>query len=162
MSPQIVFPLSLALGYVTWLLCFFTYILPRLRLMERFNMHRAVATLHSFRFIGLAFIVPGVTGPDLPPAFASFAANWDLATAVLAIMALLTVKARPVFWLFVIAFNVVGLLDILIDYFHAVQNGVPTAAGQLGATFFIVTMLVPILVITNCYSLYSLVKDRSS
>jgi hypothetical protein len=157
-----VFPISLVLGYVTWLLCFFTYILPRMRLMDQFNIHRAVATLHSFRFIGLAFIVPGVTGPDLPPAFANFAAYCDLATALLAVLALLTVKARPVFWLFVAAFNIVGLLDILIDYFHAIQNGVPVAAGQLGATFFIVTMLVPLLVITNFYSLYSLVRSRSA
>jgi hypothetical protein len=66
-----------------------------------------------------------------------------------------------VFWGFVAAFNIVGLLDILIDYFHAIQNGVPAAAGQLGATFFIVTLLVPLLVITNIYSLYSLARSRS-
>jgi hypothetical protein len=162
MSPQLVFPISLVFGYVAWLLCFFVYIEPRLRSMDRFGMHRAVATLHSFRFIGLAFIVPGVTGPDLPAAFSRFAAYCDLTTALFAALALLTVKTRPVFWVFVTAFNIVGLLDIIIDYFHAIENGVPAAAGQLGATFFIVTLLVPLLVITNIYSLYSLARSRSA
>jgi hypothetical protein len=160
MSPELVFPVSLVLGYVAWLLCFLVYIRPKLLSMDRFDMHRVVATLHSFRFIGLAFIVPGVTGPDLPTAFSHFAAYCDLATALLAILALMTVKARPIFWVFVAAFNIVGLFDILTDYFHAIQNGVPAAAGQLGATFFIVTLLVPLLVITNVYSLYSLARSR--
>jgi hypothetical protein len=31
---------------------------------------RPLLTLHSFRFVGLAFLVPGVVSPDLPAAFA--------------------------------------------------------------------------------------------
>jgi hypothetical protein len=53
MTPQIIFPLDLALGYVAWLLCFGTYVWPRLREMDSVHAQRAIATLHSFRFIGL-------------------------------------------------------------------------------------------------------------
>ena len=107
MSPEIIFGLHLILGYVTWLLCFGVYILPRLKSMDPVAAQRAIATLHSFRFFGLVFIVPGVVG-NLPAGFATFAAYWDLATGVLAILALLTVRIRPLFWLFVAAFNLVG------------------------------------------------------
>src|SRR5215467_15638557 len=117
MSPTTIFQLHLVLGYVPWLLCFGAYIWPRLKTMDPVEAHRAIATLHSFRFFGLVFIVPGVVGPSLPASFAAFAAYWDFATGVLAILALLTVRIRPLFWTFVVSFNVVGVADIIFDYY---------------------------------------------
>ncbi|HEY1212555.1 MAG TPA: hypothetical protein VGE93_02880, partial [Bryobacteraceae bacterium] len=73
MSPQIIFQLHLAFGYVAWLLCFGVYLLPRLKAMDRVDAQRAIATLHSFRFFGLVFLLPGVVGPNLPTRFAGFA-----------------------------------------------------------------------------------------
>src|SRR5713226_4986181 len=105
MSPTTLFELQLVLGYVACLLFFVTYFLPRLKSMGRVEAHRAIATLHSFRFFGLVFILPGVVGPNLPAGFASFAAYGDFATGLLAMLALLTVRIRPLFWLFVVAFN---------------------------------------------------------
>src|SRR5260370_36657423 len=138
MSPETIFDLHLILGYVAWLLCFGVYILPRLKSMELVAAQRAIATLHSFRFFGLVFILPGVVGPNLPAAgFATFPAYWDLATGVLAILALLTLRIRPLFWLFVVAFNLVGVVDLVLDYYHAVQLGLPALAWQLGAPYAI-------------------------
>ena len=74
MSPENLFQIHLVLGYVAWLLCFGVYVLPRLRSMDRFEAQRVIATLHSFRFFGLVFILPGVVGPNLPARFAVFAA----------------------------------------------------------------------------------------
>src|SRR3984893_17562735 len=109
MSAETLFNLHLVLGYVAWGLCFGAYVMPRLKSMDLVAAQRAIATLHSFRFFGLVFILPGVVGPNLPVAgFATFAAYWDLATGELAILALLTVRIRPLFWLFVVAFNLVG------------------------------------------------------
>src|SRR5579871_2730652 len=135
MSPETIFRLHLVLGYVAWLLCFRAYLLPILKSMDQIEAHRAIATLHSFRFFGLVFIVPGVVSPGLPASFAAFAAYWDFATGLLAMLALLTVRIRPVFWFFVVAFNVVGLLDILLDYYHAVDLGLAEQAGNLGAAY---------------------------
>lgn len=90
MKPASIFQLQLALGYVPWLLCFGAYVWPTLRTMEPAEAHRAIATLHSFRFFGLVFIVPGVVGHDLPSGFATFAAYGDFATALLAMLALAT------------------------------------------------------------------------
>src|SRR6266446_6790392 len=158
MSPEILFQTHLVLGYVAWLLCFGAYILPWLKSMDRIAAQRAIATLHSFRFFGLVFILPGVVSPNLPASFAVFAAYWDFATGVLAMLALLTVRIRPLFWLFVVAFNLVGFVDLILDYYHAVQVDLPAKAGELGATYAIPIVYVPLLMITHVAAFYLLVR----
>jgi hypothetical protein len=158
MSPATVFQIHLVLGYVPWLLCFGAYVLPWLKSMEPAEAQRAIATLHSFRFFGLVFIVPGIVGANLPTGFATFAAYGDFATGVLAMLALLTVSIRPVFWLFVVAFNVVGTIDIIVDYYHGNQLGLPALAGELGATYAIPVIYVPVLMITHVVAFYLLLR----
>jgi hypothetical protein len=162
MPPQIIFPLQLVLGYVACLLFFSVYVFPRLKTMDRIDAQRAIATLHSFRFFGLVFLLPGVVGPNLPAGFAAFAAYGDLATGVLAMLALFTVRIRALFWLFVVAFNLVGLSDIIVDYFHAIQAGLPALAGQLGATYVIPIIYVPMLMITHVVAFYLLLRPHVS
>src|SRR5262245_36958008 len=132
MSPETLFQLHLVLGYVAWLLVFGVYVLPRLQAIDRVEAHRAIATLHSFRFFGLVFILPGVVG-NLPAGFATFAAYGDFATGGLAMAALLAVRIRPLFWLFVVAFNVVGVVVLLADYYQPSQLDLPEPSGLLGA-----------------------------
>jgi hypothetical protein len=129
--------------------------------MDLVGAQRAIATLHSFRFFGFVFILPGVVGPNLPVAgFATFAAYWDLATGLLAILALLTVRIRPLFWLFVAAFNLVGVVDLILDYYHATQVGLPALARQLGATYAIPISYVPVLMITHVITFYLLLRPH--
>jgi hypothetical protein len=149
MLPATIFQIHLVLGYVPWLLCFGAYIWPRFKAMSPVEAQRTIATLHSFRFFGLVFIIPGVVGPNLPTDFATFAAYGDFATGLLAMLALLTVRMRPLFWLFVVAFNLVGSADILVDYYHGNQAGLPALAGELGATYAIPIIYVPLLMITH-------------
>jgi hypothetical protein len=160
MSSQIVFQTHLVLGYVAWLLCFSAYIWPWLKSMEPVDAHRAIATLHSFRFFGLVFIVPGVVGSGLPASFATFAAYWDLATGLLAMLALLTVRISPLFWLFVVGFNLVGMVDLVLDYYHAVQANLAAMAGELGAAYAIPIILVPLLMITHITAFYLLLRPQ--
>jgi hypothetical protein len=159
MSPEIIFNIQLILGYVAWLLCFRAYIMPRLKAMEPVAQQRAIATLHSFRFFGLVFILPGVVG-NLPASFAPFAAYWDLATGVLAMLALLTVRIRPLFWVFVAAFNLVGIVDLILDYYHAIRAGLPAIAGQMGAAYAIPVIYVPLLMITHVVAFYLLLRPQ--
>lgn len=160
MPPQIIFLIHLVSGYVAWLLCFRAYLMPRLKTMDLVAAQRAIATLHSFRFFGLVFILPGVVGPNLPASFATFSAYWDLATGVLAMLALFTVRIRPLFWLFVVAFNLVGIVDLILDYYHASRAGLPALAGQLGAAYVIPIIYVPLLMITHVVALYLLVRQQ--
>jgi hypothetical protein len=160
MLPEIIFPIHLVLGYVACLLWFCVYALPKLKLMSRFQAQRVIATIHSFRFFGLVFFLPGVVGPHLPAGFATFAAYGDFTTGVLAILALLTARIRPLFWFFVVAFNLVGTVDIFDAYYNAIRGGLPALAGQLGAAYIIPILYVPVLMITHFVALYWLVRPR--
>ena len=160
MSPEIVFQIHLVLGYVPWLLCFGVYVWPWLNSMEPVEAQRAIATLHSFRFFGLVFIIPGVVGANLPSGFAAFAAYADFTTGVLAMLALLTFRIGPLLWLFVVAFNLVGAVDIIVDYYHGSQFGLPALAGELGATYAIPIIYVPLLMITHVVAFYLLARPQ--
>jgi|SRR5215467_13377612 len=74
--------------------------------------------------------------------------------------ALFTVRIRPLFWLFVVAFNVVGAVDIIVDYYHATQLGLPAHAGELGATYAIPIIYVPLLMITHVAAFYLLARPQ--
>jgi len=161
MSPALIFNLHLVLGYVAWLLCTNAYIFPKLKAMNPADAQRAIASLHSFRFFGLVFILPGVVGHNLPLGFAPFAAYGDFATGLLAIMALLAIRIRPLFWLLVVGFNLVGAIDILVDYYHGVKLALPDSSGELGSTYAIVIIYVPLLMITHFISFYLLLRLQS-
>jgi hypothetical protein len=161
MSTETLFQIHLVAGYVAWLLCFGAYILPWLRSADAFAAQRAIATLHSFRFFGLVFLLPGVVSPNLPAGFAVFAAWGDFATGVLAMLALLAVRIRPLFWLFVVAFNVVGTIDLIVDYYNAIRLDLPAHAEWLGATYAIPIVYVPVLMITHVTAFYFLLRPRA-
>ena len=160
MSPATIFQIHLVLGYVPWLLFVGAYVWPWLKSMDRVEAHRVIATVNSFRFFGLVFLIPGVVGPNLPASFTTFAAYGDFATGVLAMLALLTVRIRPVFWLFVVAFNIVGVADLIVDYFHAIQLGLPAHAGEFGAAYAIPIIYVPLLMITHVVAFYLLTRTQ--
>jgi hypothetical protein len=159
MSPTIIFQTQLILGYAAWLLAFGAYIWPWLKTQEPVAAQHFIATLHGFRFFGLVFILPGIVG-NLPAEFTTFAAYGDFATGVLALFALVTVRIRPLFWLFIVAFNVVGIGDLLFDYYHATQVGLPELAGELRSTYAIPILYVPLLMITHITSLYLLLRSQ--
>ena len=75
-------------------------------------------------------------------------------------LALLTARTRPLFWSFVVAFNIVGTTDIIVDYYHAIQSGLPAMAGQLGSTYAIAIIYVPLLMITHAVAFYFLLRPR--
>jgi hypothetical protein len=159
MSPAMIFDIQLVLGYVPWLLAFSAYAWPKLKAMDPVDAQRAIATLHSFRFFGLVFLIPGVVGPNLPADFTNFAAYGDFATGVLAMLALLTVRMRALFWPLVVAFNLVGAADILVDYYHGNQIGLAAIAGELGATYAIPILYVPALMITHVAAFALMARD---
>jgi hypothetical protein len=158
MSTETLFRTHLVLDYVAWLLCFGAYVWPWLRSMDRVAAHRTIATLHSFRFFGLVFILPGVVSPNLPAGFAMFAAYGDFAAGVLSMLSLLTVRIRPLFGPFVLAFNLVGAVDLIVDYYNAIQVGLPAHAEWLSATYAIPIIYVPLLMIAHIAAFYLLAR----
>jgi hypothetical protein len=154
-----IFRIDMALGYLAWALCIATYVWPRLRAMDRVEAHRAIATFNSFRFFGLAFLLTGFVGPNLPQGFATPVAYGDLATALLAILALLTLRVHFLFWPLVWAFNLVGLADLVIGTARAVSVNLPSVAGQLGAGYVILMLYVPGLVWMHLLAFWLLLRS---
>src|SRR5262249_27728679 len=133
---QLAFFVSIAFSFIAWGIVTARYIWPELRLRQRADALRPLLILHSFRFIGLAFLVPGVVSPDPPSAFANFAAYGDVIAATLALLSLLLLPSGPgvvVAWIF----NLWGSVDLLNAFYRANDAGL--LAGQLGATYFIPT-----------------------
>jgi len=140
------FFLSIAFSFVAWGIIAARYIWPKLRLRDRAEALRPLLMLHSFRFIGLAFLVPGVVSPDLPSTFAHSAAYGDLVAATLALLSLLLLPSTAgaaAAWIC----SLWGSAGILNAFYQANHAGL--LAGQLGAAFFLPTLVVPLLLITH-------------
>ena len=140
------FFVSTAFSLIAWGRVSARYIWPELRLRPRAEALRPLLTLHSFRFVGLAFLIPGVVSPDLPPAFAHSAAYGDFIAAILALFSLLLLPRMvgiAAAWIF----NLWGIVDILNAFYQANHAGL--LAGQLGAAYFLPTLIVPLLLITH-------------
>ena len=156
-----IFRIDMPLGYLAGALCIMTYVWPRLRAMDHLEAHRAIATFNSFRFFGLVFLLPGFVGPNLPQAFAVPVAYGDLATGLLAILALLTARVRFLFWPLVWAFNLVGLADLVYATTRGVSVDLPSVAGQLGAGYAILMLYVPALFWTHLVAFRLLLRPAT-
>jgi hypothetical protein len=117
---QAIFGLSVLMGFVAFGLVTKLYIWPRLRMLERDAALLSLVVPHTFRFIGLSFLVPGVVSPSLSSAFAAPAAYGDLVAAILAIAATIALSTRTyVANLLVWLFNVRGAADLLFAFWQA-------------------------------------------
>jgi len=148
MPSAALFAISVAFGLAAWGIVAWHYIWPALR--ERSNPEnlKPILLLHGFRFLGLAFVVPGVVSPELPAAFAQPVAYGDLITAFLALLALATLGTRAgtvVTWVF----NSFGMADLLFAFYQGGRISLPDTQGLLGAGYFILTAYVPLLLVTH-------------
>ena len=146
MLSQLCFFVSIAFSFIAWGIVAARYIWPELRFRQPAEALRPLLILHSFRFIGLAFLVPGVVSPDLPSAFAHSAAYGDISAATLALVSLLSLPRGAGIVLAWVS-NIWGAADLLNAFYQA--NHARLLPGQLGATYFIPTVLVPLLLITH-------------
>jgi hypothetical protein len=143
---QLWFFMSIAFSCIAWGIVTARYIWPELRHRQQAEALRPLLVLHTFRFLGLAFLVPGVVSPDLPSAFAHSAAYGDIIAAVLALLALISLPGTAgvvTTWIFTLW----GSADLINAFYQANRTGL--TPGQLGATFFIPTLIVPLLLITH-------------
>src|SRR6266487_5818670 len=105
MNNQALFGLSILMSFAAFGLVTKLYSWPRLRLLEAQDALVPLVVVHTFRFIGLSFLVIGVVSPSLPSAFAVPAAYGDLGAAILAVAATIALSKRASYaillvWLF--------------------------------------------------------------
>ena len=117
MPSPILFGISVAFGLAAWGAVAWQYIWPALRGRSAPENLKPILLLHAFRFLGLAFVVPGVVSPELPATFAQSLAYGDLITAIQALLALASLGTRAgtvVTWVF----NTFGTADLLFAFYH--------------------------------------------
>ena len=160
MSIPALFGLSILLSSLAFGLVSKLYIWPRLRLLPRDDALLPLVVPHTFRFIGLSFLVPGVVSPALPSAFAVPAAYGDLGAVLLAIAASLALARRAALAVVLVwLFNVWGASDLLFAIYQGAFI-VQLDARLLGAAFFIPTVVVPALLITHGLIFWLLIRSR--
>jgi hypothetical protein len=149
MDVRAIFGIDMSMSFVSSVVAAKLYLWPQLQRIEKNHALSALVTPHMFlRVVGLSFLVPGVVSTSLPAAFAVPAAYGDLAAGVLAICAAIALArraavARAAVWLF----NVWGAADLLSAFYHAAHSQLNP--GDLGASFFLVTTIVPPLLVTH-------------
>jgi hypothetical protein len=153
-NAQQIFGLQVVLSFVAYGLVARWYVAPRLAALPLETALQPLLVLHTFRHAGMVFLVPNVVGSPLPAAFAVPAAYGDLLAGLLALTAIIALRARsgialPLTWLF----SVIGLLDLINAFYQGLTRDV-----QLGAAYYIPTFIVPALVITHLMMLRMLVR----
>ena len=159
MLPQLCFFVSIAFAFIAWGIVAKHYVWPKLRLLQRAEALRPILILHSFRFIGLAFLVPGVVSPDLPSAFAHADAYGDIIAATLALLSLASLSRGAgvvIAWIW----NLWGSADLLNAFYQGANAGL--VPGQLGVTYFLPTLVVPLLLITHGLAFRILLQPQES
>jgi hypothetical protein len=147
LATLIPFAASVAFGLLAWGAVCLNYVWPRIRELPMHAAVRPILHLHLFRYIGLAFLVPGVVGPNLQAAFAAPTAYGDLVAMALAWVALMMGShrySRIAVW----AFSLWGSADLLFAFYRG-TIGVVIDPASLGATWFIPTVAVPLLLWTH-------------
>jgi hypothetical protein len=157
MSELPLFGMSVALSFLAWGTVSIYYVWPRLRRIPLGEAARPILLLNVFRFTGIAFLIPGVTGLGLDKGFALPVAYGDLAAVALAWIALLRLGKsgeKASLWVF----NIWGTADLL-NAFYLGLFGVGVPPSSFGATIFIPTVYVPLL-LTSHAMLFALLMGR--
>ena len=153
MDTEAIFGLQFLLSIVVWGVIAKCLLSPWLAVK---STHEALFWLvlpHAFRHIGMVFLVPNVLARPLPDAFALPAAYGDLASGILALLALLVLRtgwagAMVLVWVL----NLVGTADLLNALRHV------DVASNFGAAWYIPTFLVPLLLVTHFMIFVRLLK----
>lgn len=156
MSVDFILPLGITFALISWALIFRWYIHPFVKEFPIERVIEPILFLHTFRYVGLMFLVPGVTSEILDTRFSYPAAYGDLMAALLAFVAISAIRLKASrALLFVWVFNLWGIADLL----NAVGRGILfTNDGHLGATYWIPATIVPLLLVTHVYVFILLIK----
>ena len=140
-------PLSMFLGLVAWSLVARWYALPWMKQQSLGDALTPLLLINVLRYVGLAFLIPGVTDQVLDVRFAGPTAWGDLLAALLALAALAALRtnwkyAEALIWVF----NIFGAADLLNAVFQGLRH---TSEGYLGATYFDPALFVPLLLVAH-------------
>ena len=158
-EPIVLFGIQFTLSLIAYALIAFWYVVPRLSRLPREAALVPLLWVHAFRVVGGAILAPGAVDPGVPQEFRTMVGYGDMATAFLAIVALIALRARfggaiALVWLFL----AVGTLDTLNAIVQSLRFNVFTYA--LGVNWVIVSSYVPALLVSSVLILTRLLPHR--
>ncbi|MBS1523112.1 MAG: hypothetical protein JST50_19075 [Bacteroidetes bacterium] len=157
MEATILFAISVITSLIVWNKIGREYFWHRLQELELKRAVQPILILHTFRFAGLSFLIPGVVHAGLNPAWALPAAFGDFAAAILALIALLMINSasfRPFLWVF----NILGLIDLIVAFIDGPRYNI---LPFLGAGYYIIILYVPLLLLTHLRVFKLLLKSKT-
>ena len=161
MNTRAIFGINVLMSFLSSVMAAALFAWPWLRTA---NLEQALLWLVAphmlLRFVGLSFLVPGVVAASLPKQWAAPAAYGDFAAGILAIVATATL-AHEAAWAIaaVWIFSVWGAADLLIAFYKGQR--VNLDPGSLGAGFYIVTTIVPPLLVSHALVFMVLLRSRA-
>jgi|UniRef100_A0A7C3DGX5 hypothetical protein len=159
-DPQPLFIFQFAMSLLVFGLIARQYLEPWLARLPLAHVLSPLLFFHAFRYVGASFMSPSVIDPSVPSSFTIPGTIGDLLAAFLALVSLGALRggsrwALPLLWVF----NLVGTLDFINAIYQGVRVGLPHY--QLGATWFIITLYVPALLVVHLL-IFRLLLTRSS
>ena len=158
MNARVAFGLSIFMSLLSSIVIAKLFAWPWLQTIDHQHALIWLVAPHMFlRFIGISFLVAGVVSGSLPKAWAAPAGYGDLVAGVLAIIATVALAeaaawAIPAVWIF----NLWGAADLLFAFYKGAR--VRLEPGSLGAAFYIVTAIVPPLLVSHALTFALLLR----
>ncbi len=159
MEPIVLFGLQFTMSLVAYLLIAFWYVAPRLSGLPREAALVPLLWVHAFRIVGGTILAPGSVEAGVPMDFRVMIGYGDMATAFLALLALIALRARfssaiALAWLCV----TVGMLDTINAIIQSMRDNVFGYA--LGLNWVIVTIYVPALLVSSLLIFMQLLSPK--
>jgi hypothetical protein len=148
MPPIVLFGIQFTFSLAAYALIAWWYGAPRLSRLPREAALVPLVWIHTFRIVGGTILAPGAVDAGVPMEFRTMIGYGDMATAVLALLALIALRSRmsgaiALVWLFLS----VGLLDTVNAIIQSMRFSVFTYG--LGVNWVIVTAYVPALLVSS-------------
>jgi hypothetical protein len=162
MPPIVLFSIQFTVSLVAFALLGAWYVAPRLSSLPPEAAVVPLLWVHAFRVVGGVILAPGAVGPGVPDEFRTMVGLGDIATAVLALVALVALRTRRPWavgavWVVLI----VGAVDTANAVVQSARFDV--FEQPLGVNWVIVTTYVPALVVSSVLILLQLVRrDRAA
>lgn len=159
MAPIVLFSLQFTFSLAAYTLAGWWYVAPRLSLLPREAALVPLIWIHVFRIAGGTILAPGAVDNAVPLDFRTMIGFGDMATALLALVALIALRLRfryaiALVWLFL----VVGAIDTVNAIIESMRYSVFT--HPLGFNWVIVTVYVPALLVSSVLILIHLRKPK--
>ena len=148
MPPIVLFGIQFTFCLAAYVLIAWWYGAPRLSRLPRELALVPLVWIHVFRMMGGTILAPGAVDAGVPTEFRIMIGYGDMATALLALVALIALRRRAaaaiaLVWLFL----AVGLLDTVNAIIQSLRFNVFTY--PLGLNWVIVTIYVPALLVSS-------------